>query len=39
MPGSVHQLFKALLQAGVDGLFTDDPGLGVKARDLWMAEA
>ena len=39
MPGAVNQVFKALLEAGVDGLFTDDPGLGVEARDRWTAEA
>lgn len=37
--GRVELMFRALLNAGVDGLFTDNPGLGVKARDRWMAGA
>ena len=32
-PGDADTLFKALFAAGVDGVFSDFPGLAVKARD------
>lgn len=32
--GDADALFRTLYAAGVDGVFTDFPGLGVKARDL-----
>ncbi|HRD45797.1 MAG TPA: glycerophosphodiester phosphodiesterase [Caulobacter sp.] len=34
--GDVAALFKALYDAGVDGLFSDFPGLAVEARKAWM---
>jgi glycerophosphoryl diester phosphodiesterase len=37
LEGDVAAVYHALLEAGVDGLFTDSPGLGVKARDAWLA--
>ena len=35
--GQVGVMFRALLDAGVDGLFTDDPGKGVQVRKRWLA--
>lgn len=34
--GQVDPLFEALFKAGVDGLFTDFPGLANEARKAWM---
>jgi glycerophosphoryl diester phosphodiesterase len=36
-PGQVGVMFRALMDAGVDGVFTDDPGQGVASRTRWMA--
>ena len=34
-PGDLAAEIRAFLDAGVDGLFTDNPDLGVAARDAW----
>jgi glycerophosphoryl diester phosphodiesterase len=36
MPGNADELFLALFKAGVDGLFTDNPAQGVRARNSFV---
>ena len=35
-PGDLAAEVRAFLDAGVDGLFTDNPDIGVAARDAWV---